>query len=849
MRLPISISSTVLLAAVIFAANTSASAQTDVLNPSSPSPTPTPSAEPAPTPIPISDVVQAAEDVNRRLAAGEAKISKDNSVAEVASGLQAQTDAVRTLSTKTDRVLARIPSLEALEDLDDEWRQVASPIPGWKTRLQALSDEISDQLKDLQGMHDSWSALKASVEGAQTGETAEASAGELPASVPASIRQKIRDVLQSVEGARKRLTEKRRALLNLQARLSEREELIGDRRTEIVSERDEALSNLLVQEYPAIWETGAFEWNAGDDLGGSVGRMYAELYRYAQQNPLRIVLHLLLTLLIVGSLFLVRRRAVNLIDKEPKLRRAVSVFAVPVATGFLLSIALSGFFYPKSPALLNAILTTLILIPGYVVLERIIQRPLVPTLRVLVILFLVDVFSDLFTTFSYVLRSILIIETVVALGLLVWLYRTRRGIEADRPDHSKLARILHFIVPFAAIPFIVSLAANFFGYVSLARLLAEGMLESAYLALLIYALYMVLDGLIVFAFRVKPLSDLMMVRTHGEFLHSKLSNFFKWVAIILWLLLVLNNLYLLRPATTRIRDVLTAEIAIGSLVFSLSDIVLFGLTVWLAFVISRITRFVLEEDVYPRANLTSGVGYAVSTILHYLVLVLGFFIAISAVGMDLTRFAILAGAFGVGLGFGLQNIVNNFVSGIILLFERPFNVGDMIQVGDNTGSLKSIGLRASIIGTPEGADVIVPNGQLLSEEVTNWMAADQLKRLEINVGVKYGTDPSEVLDILTEVGNRHSEVLDDPPPQIIFVGFGDNSLDFQLRVWADNESTWWITRSDLYIGVYKALNAAGIEIPFPQRDLHFKSFEGSPSEDIRKLMSEGRETKGEDETK
>lgn len=835
MRISISIASTVLFAALILAANAPANAQANVFSTASPSPTPSPVAEPSPTPIPISDVVQAAEDINRRLAAGEAKIAKDNSIKEVTSGLEAQTDEVRALSGRTERILARIPSLEALEDLDDEWRQVASPIAGWKARLQALSDEISDQLKDLQNTQEAWSALRESVEGPQTGETGEATAGELPSSVPASIRQKIREVLRSVENARKRLTDKRRALLNLQTRLSEREELIQDRRTEIVAERDEALSNLLVQEFPAIWEPGAFEGSVREDLGISFGRMYAELYRYAQENPLRIGFHLLLTLLIIGGLFLVRRRAVELIEKEPKLKRAVSVFAVPVATGFLLSIALSGFFYPKAPVLLDAILTTLILIPGYVVLERIIQRPLVPTLRVLVILFLVDVVSDLFTTFSYILRSILIVETVVVLGLLVWLYRTRRGIEADRPDHSRLARILHVIVPFAAIPFAISLAANIFGYVSLARLLAEGMLESAYLALLIYALYMVLDGLIVFAFRVKPLSDLMMVRTHGSLLHSKISNFFKWVSIILWLLLVLNNLYMLRPAVTRIMDVLTAELAIGSLVFSLSDIVLFGITVWLAFLVSRITRFVLEEDVYPRVNVAAGVGYAVSTILHYLVLLAGFFIAISAVGMDLTRFAILAGAFGVGLGFGLQNIVNNFVSGIILLFERPFNVGDMIQVGDNTGSLKSIGLRASIIGTPEGADVIVPNGQLLSEEVTNWMAADQLKRLEINVGVKYGTDPSDVLDILTKVGNEHPDILEEPPPQILFLGFGDNSLDFQLRVWADNESTWWITRSDLYIGVYKALNEASIEIPFPQRDLHIRTVEREVVEDLAQI--------------
>ena len=127
--------------------------------------------------------------------------------------------------------------------------------------------------------------------------------------------------------------------------------------------------------------------------------------------------------------------------------------------------------------------------------------------------------------------------------------------------------------------------------------------------------------------------------------------------------------------------------------------------------------------------------------LHYAILLVGFFFAVAAMGIDMTKFTILAGAFGVGLGFGLQNIVNNFVSGLVLLFERPVHVGDMIQVGEREGRLRHIGMRASVIRTLEGSEVIVPNGQLISEEVLNWTLSDQQRRLEIPVGVAYGTDP------------------------------------------------------------------------------------------------------------
>ncbi|REJ76036.1 MAG: hypothetical protein DWQ47_10455 [Acidobacteria bacterium] len=816
---------------------TAIAAQVDLLGSGSPSPTVSPETEPSPTPIPISEVINAAEEVDRRLETGESRIAQDNTVEEVTRSLSDQASDVSRLSADTKLLLAQIPSLEALESLEEEWRGLSGPVSGWKARLQSLSDDISDQLKSLENTLELWNQLNASVAGGSGSQDAEAL--ESPSSVPASVRARIGEVIRSVEAARERLTEKRRSVLSLQARVSERENRIEELRSQIRRERDEALANLLQKDYPSVWEAGAFEGNLGRDVTRSFNELYAELYAYAREHTTSIVVHLLLTLLFIGLLFVVRRKAVELIEEEPKLRRAVSVFAVPVATGFLLSIALSGFFYPRAPALLEAILAAAILIPGYLVLERIVQRPLVPSLRAIVVVFFFDAFSDLFIAYPYILRTLLILETTVVLALLVWLFRTQQGIDADRPDHSRISKILHAIVPFAAIPFAVSLVANAFGFVSLARLLAEGMLESAYLALLIYALYMVVDGLILFAFRVRPLSDLMMVRNHGDALHGRVSRFFRWIAIVLWLALLLSNLYLLTPLVQRVGEVLTADLAIGSLVFSISDILLFVITVWLAFVLSKLTRFVLEEDIYPRAGVPGGVGYAVSTILHYLVLLAGFFIAISAVGTDLTRFAILAGAFGVGLGFGLQNIVNNFVSGIILLFERPFNVGDMIQVGDNTGNLKSIGLRASIVSTPEGADVIVPNGQLLSEEVTNWMAADQLKRLDIFVGVKYGTDPNEVMRLLAEVGNSHEGILEEPPPQILFVGFGDNSIDFHLKVWADNESRWWITRSDLYIGVYNALNDAGIEIPFPQRDLHIKSDEKSASGLTEKAPEDG----------
>jgi small-conductance mechanosensitive channel len=183
---------------------------------------------------------------------------------------------------------------------------------------------------------------------------------------------------------------------------------------------------------------------------------------------------------------------------------------------------------------------------------------------------------------------------------------------------------------------------------------------------------------------------------------------------------------------------------------------------------------------------------------------------------------LLAGAFGVGIGFGLQNVVNNFVSGLILLYERPVQIGDVVEVGNVAGEVKRIGIRSSTIRTPQGADVIVPNGNLISDRVVNWTFSDRRRRIEVKVGVAYGNDPERVLTLLVAVAQAHPDVLDDPAPQAVFAGFGESSLGFELQAWCylDNAGS---TQSDLAIGVSRAFVEAGIEIPFPQRELHLRS--------------------------
>jgi potassium efflux system protein len=198
--------------------------------------------------------------------------------------------------------------------------------------------------------------------------------------------------------------------------------------------------------------------------------------------------------------------------------------------------------------------------------------------------------------------------------------------------------------------------------------------------------------------------------------------------------------------------------------------------------------------------------------LHYVILLLGFFVALGALGIDLTKVTILAGAFSVGIGFGLQNVINNFVSGLILLFERPIKVGDVIEVGGNVGEVSRIGIRASVIRTADGSEVIVPNGSLISSQVTNWTFSDRQRAVEISVNAAGGADPQRVVELLKSTAAAHPGVTKEPASQVYVVNFSAGAVTFQLRAWTDRHEDWAKLRSDLSVAVNEALAREKIAI-------------------------------------
>ena len=256
---------------------------------------------------------------------------------------------------------------------------------------------------------------------------------------------------------------------------------------------------------------------------------------------------------------------------------------------------------------------------------------------------------------------------------------------------------------------------------------------------------------------------------------------------------------------------------------TLADLVLALLVILVSLIAARNLPGFMEIALPQRLNVEPGSRYAINTLVRYFIIIIAVIAVLNIVGWDWSQIQWLVAALTVGLGFGLQEIVANFVSGLVILFERPVRVGDTVTVGQLSGTVSRIRIRATTITDWDRKEIIVPNKSFITEQVINWTLTDPITRIVIPVGVSYGSDVSEVHRVMEDTLPKVPLVLDEPAPKVYFSGFGDSSLDFKLHVYLRQLSDRMPLVHEVHNAIFKALRENGIEIPFPQRDLHIRS--------------------------
>ena len=262
-------------------------------------------------------------------------------------------------------------------------------------------------------------------------------------------------------------------------------------------------------------------------------------------------------------------------------------------------------------------------------------------------------------------------------------------------------------------------------------------------------------------------------------------------------------------------------VQVGVNTIAVQHILMFAIALFMTRYLARLVRRVLGDHVL--AKLDPAPRFVIIRFVQYTVWVVGLFIALEFLGIDLTALTVVAGALGVGIGFGLQNVVSNFVSGLVLLLEQPIRINDRVTIENVEGNVVDIHFRSTTIVTNDNISIIVPNSQFINQSVINWSHGDPTIRIHVPVGVAYGSDVELVARTLQEVAADDKGVLQKPPPEVRFTEFGDSSLNFDLLVWSDNPPRHLQLRSRLNYAIDAAFRRNEIQIPFPQRDLHVKS--------------------------
>ncbi len=821
---------------VVFTAALPAAAQTDANSNASSTANTNQAAPPvSPTPIPVSGVVAEAEAATARARAIRGTLTPLADITAIEAELPVLRGQIDDADITSAEVLKEPTTLEDIRTAEQQWQGFSRRLAGWRATLGARVAALDKDIAELGTLSDRWKGTLAAL----TSPSPEDEGVGEP--VPPEVVQRASEVLATLAEVRQQAGERRSVLIGLQSRASELESRVDERRQELSAAREKTLTNLFQRDAAPIWMIGNEIDQPADLFFGALASFndqVEEVRTYVLARIDRFALHGLLFILLTASLYWARSRMRPRVKQEPKLETAAQIFELPFVTALILSVVVSRWFYPEAPRLLSAVIWAAALLPVVILLRRLVERPLFIFLNILVVLYFIDRLREILVGQPIVARVVFLTEMLGAILFLVWFLRSTKVAERVEARHYRIFELVRKAIPFALAIFALAFIANALGYVSLANLIGNGVLGSAYAALIAYTAVLIVSSLIVFALRVRPLSNLALVKNNRPVVRDTVTKIVRWAAFIIWTLITLNLFSIRETIFEYARAVLAWGFTYGSFTITVGDVVLFVITIWIAVMVSRLIRFVLEEDVYPRVDIGGGVSYAVSTMLHYTIIVLGFLLAVAALGVDFSNFALIAGAVGIGIGFGLQNIINNFVSGLILLFERPVKVGDTVQIKAHTGSLKQIGLRASVLRTVGGSDVIVPNSQLISEEVINWTMLDEQRRVDIPVGVAYGTDPVRVIEILSKVTEGVPDILLEPAPRALFLNFGDNSLDFELRLWTDQTDRWVALRSEMMVAVHNALEQAGIEIPFPQRDLHLRSIDPEAAKNINGITDE-----------
>jgi potassium efflux system protein len=780
-----------------------------------------PAAPAAPRPedhsIPLPQIADRADELDRRLREIIGQLTPQEDLVQWEANAKNQSHELRASINEVNELLASKPTILELQNEQRFLRILNQKYAGEGELLTPHAAELEEQIRFLDRQELDWQATWDQIH---------------QRSAIKPVVERTEQELDLIRKTRADLQTQLNLVLTVQNEVSQMDRQISDVLSRVREAQNRSRSRLFERDSLPLWKAHELQpLDRAVQTGSrrSFDRSFqttAEFLRTHRVGILSIVASYFLAL--IGATKLRRR-----VERGPSVEAfetAKRIFAMPFSVALLVALIGTLMYLGSAPFEMVFVFCVLYLIPVLRLLPPLLEPRLRALLQGLAVFYILEaLYLYLLIRFPPLvgreIHALILLSSLICFGCLVRPFRLR---EASMPGRS--GRIVELGICLGLILLVFSVAANIFGFVSLSQILGITALLGGFAGVALYCATRILTLVLATVLRNDWSQSVLEART--EKVDNWASRALVLCSLFLWVDAVTRLLTIHDSVQHAVFDALSYPIGFQRVHITLGGILSFLFVLFAGYALANLVTFALRKFLLARLALQRGLPFAISKVTYYALLVVVLLTALTNAGVELNKFTVITGAFGVGVGFGLQNIVSNFVCGLILLFERPIRVGDTVEIGGLVGRVRRIGARSSTIHTFQDAEVIVPNTDLVVKEVINWTLSSLRRRVDIPVGVAYGTDPERVLSLLIDLVVAHPGVIHNPKPEAFFLGFGESALNFEVRFWTYQED-WFQLKSDVAVRLVQTLREANIEIPLPQRDLHIRSIAapvgGAPS--------------------
>ena len=761
-------------------------------------------------PIPLLEISPKIGDFNTQLKVYKDKLKTYQEVYQI------DTSVNKSRKYLADKKLQLVESIDKLsmvkiENAKREWNSYEKKLENWESIITKRITDLEATLFKIHVNKSIWELTKQSAK---------------EQAIPEESVSRINDVIAVSAKLEKALKAKQDSIIIIQNKITDFKVMVDEVLSLLEDYRKNLQSEYFIQDSPPLWKAGDSTIRlkiARIQFINSFEGHTKSVELFVTNNNDNLVLHLIifiLTLILFYYLNIEFKK--QELPENQKTRQLKYFLSRYFLSSLLVSLSFSIILYSNIPTIVRESLGLIMLIPVVVLYYRIIPKVMKPLLFYIVVLYIIDEVTIFFTAKTLLTRLQMLFQNFLYIYIMLKLVRTDNIFgEVYKGKWLKaINRIAHFFIIIS----VISILCNFLGYVNLSIIFSNTLVGALIVAISLSLLVRIISAMFASLFKTRFFQLSNIIKSYEDQLLRKLYSVLIYFAVFLWVRSIFISLGLAEVTGNWLLGLMRYEWKIGTVNISFGGIIAFFLVILITSVVTRAINYLLEDEIFPRIKLGRGVPGAISMVIRYSLVAFGIYIALSAAGFDFSKFGLIAGALGVGIGFGLQGVVYNFIAGLILAFERPIQKGDTIEIGTLFGDVINIGVRASTIRTYDGSEVIVPNSNLISNELINWTLSDRKRRREVKVGVAYGTDPHKVMELLYKVVSENENVLPYPKPWPLFEGFGESSLNFRILFWVNFDSGLTV-QSEVAMNIYDALADAGIQIPFPQTDLHVKSFD------------------------